>query len=279
MLKNVSGYSADHCRLSIYSSVTQRSALACAAIVGIVLFGSAAAWSQASGAQVPDAPDAATAQVTKAPAGPAVEPAALSPRPQQTPSTFGILSSYRVVNSDIAPPPESPKQKFVTTTEDSFNFSAVFVSALVAGYGLAANSTPEFGHGGVGYGRYLWHSAADRTVQNYMVGFIFPVATREDNRYYILGRGGFWHRTGYAMSRSLVTRTDSGRNAFNFSEVVGSGASAGVSIQYYPSKERTFSQVSEIWGLNVGLDAASFCIKEFWPDVSHRLFHSGEPKR
>ena len=57
----------------------------------------------------------------------------------------------------------SVKDKFVTASEDSFDYSAVFIPLVLAGYNLERNSTPEFGHGGVGYGRYLWHSAVDQT--------------------------------------------------------------------------------------------------------------------
>ena len=59
---------------------------------------------------------------------------------------------------------------------------------------------PEFHQGAVGYGRYFWHSAVDQTSENYMVEFIMPVVTREDTRFYTLGRGGFVKRTGYALA-------------------------------------------------------------------------------
>jgi hypothetical protein len=52
---------------------------------------------------------------------------------------------------------------------------------------------------------------------------------------------GFWlngwvGRTFYAVTRVLVTRQDDGSKMFNFSEVVGSGAAAGVSTVYYPKQ-------------------------------------------
>jgi hypothetical protein len=36
-----------------------------------------------------------------------------------------------------------------------------------------------------------------------------PTLTHEDIRYYTLGKGGFCKRTGYALSRAVVTRSDS----------------------------------------------------------------------
>jgi hypothetical protein len=52
-------------------------------------------------------------------------------------------------------------------------------------------------------------------------------------------RLGFAKRSAYAFTRLFVTRTDSGGETFNFFEIVGNGAGAGISDLYYPSQERT----------------------------------------
>lgn len=186
---------------------------------------------------------------------------------------FGVLPNFRAVNADQHLPPQSVKDKFITATQDSFDYSSIFVPLAVAGYDYGRNATPEFGTGGVAYGRYLWHSAVDQTVENYMVEFFVPVATHEDTRYYSLAHGGFLKRAGYSLSRAVVTRTDSGGSTFNFSEVVGAGAAAGISNLYYPSRERSFGNTGSQWGTSVAIDAASFFVKEFSPDISHALFH------
>jgi hypothetical protein len=148
--------------------------------------------------------------------------------------------------------------------------------ALVALYDLKRNSTPEFGHGGLGYGRYLWHSVVDQTSENYFVEFIVPVATHEDPRYYTLGRGGFGKRAIYSLSRVLITRKDDGGTEFNASEILGAGMSAGLSNLYYPSRERTFGNTATQWGTDIGIDALSLMVKEFWPDINQKLFHGKE---
>ena len=126
----------------------------------------------------------------------------------------------------------------------------------------------------LGYGRYLWHVAVDQTSENYMVEFFVPAATHEDTRFYTLGRGGFFTRAGYALSRVVVTRSDAGNPTFNIAEVVGAGISAGISSTYYPTRERSFLNTGSQWGVNVAIDAMAFVAKEFWPDINHRLFHS-----
>jgi hypothetical protein len=192
---------------------------------------------------------------------------------EQTKRILGIIPNFRAVSTDQHLPPQSVKEKFVTATEDSFDYSAIAIPAAVAGYNYLRNSTPEFGTGGVGYGRYLWHVAVDQTSENYMVEFFVPAATREDTRFYTLGRGGFFTRAGYALSRVVFTRSDAGNPTFNIAEVVGAGISAGISSTYYPTRERSFSNTSSQWGVNVAIDAMAFVAKEFWPDINRRLFH------
>ncbi len=199
------------------------------------------------------------------------------PANKQTTRILGILPNFRAVSADVHLPPQTVKQKFTTASEDSFDYSALFVPLAIAGYDLESNPDPEFGSGGVAYGRYLWHAAVDQTSENFFVEAIVPSLTHEDNRYYTLGHGGFVKQAGYALTRVIITRSDSGKNVFNASEVIGAGASAGLSSVYYPVRERSFGNTADQWGLNVGIDALSFVVKEFWPDINHALFHGAPP--
>jgi len=193
---------------------------------------------------------------------------------QQTKRILGIVPNFRAVSTDEKLPPETIKDKFVSATEDSFDYSSIFIPAVIAGYNMEKRATPQFHQGAAGYARYFWHSAVDQTSENYMVEFIFPTITHEDSRYYTLGRGGFFKRTGYALSRAVVTRSNSGASVFNISEVFGAGASAGISNLYYPSASRSVGNTMSEWVEDVGIDAASFWFREFWPDINRHVFHN-----
>jgi hypothetical protein len=192
----------------------------------------------------------------------------------QTKRILGVIPNFRAVNANTKLPPQSPKEKLLTATLDSFDYSSLVLPAIVAGYSQATNATPEFHQGAAGYARYYWHSYVDQAVENYMVEAIGPIITHQDNRYYTLGQGGFLKRAGYALSRAVITRNDAGSNTFNSSEVIGAGAAAGISNLYYPSRERTFSNTASKWGVNVGIDAGTFVFKEFWPDINNAFFHT-----
>jgi hypothetical protein len=193
---------------------------------------------------------------------------------QQTKRILGIVPNFRAVSADEKLPPETVKEKFVDATEDSFDYSSIFFPAVIALYNMHERTTPQFREGAAGYARYFWHSAVDQTSENYFVEFIFPTVTHEDSRYYTLGHGGFFKRTGYALSRAVVTRSNSGAPVFNISEVFGAGASAGVSNLYYPSASRSVGNTMSQWAEDVGIDAGTFWFREFWPDINRHVFHN-----
>ncbi len=220
---------------------------------------------------LPDAPQPSYSQ--SYPSSPSTSP---KPNPQiddsegeQTKRILWIIPNYRAVSASTILPPLSPKTKFVLATQDSFDYSSFILAGLLAGYSQAVNSSPEFHQEASGYGRYYWHSFMDEAVGNYFTEAIIPAATHEDPRYYTLGHGGFVHRTGYAVSRLFITRTDSGGNTFNFSEIAGNLMGAGVSNLYYPAQERTFGKTAEKWGTQIGVDGIANLLKEFWPDIRH----------
>ena len=228
-----------------------------------------------------DSPSQSTATPAQSPSNNASAPQNQPAQPaqgdltgQQTKRILGIVPNFRAVSADTKLPPETVKEKFIDCTEDSFDYSSIFIPAVIAGYNMKERATPEFHQGAAGYARYFWHSAVDQTSENYMVEFIFPALTHEDSRYYTLGHGGFVKRTGYALSRAVITRSNSGAQVFNISEIFGAGAASGISNMYYPSASRSVGNTASEWAEDVGIDAASFWFKEFWPDINRRLFHN-----
>jgi len=185
-----------------------------------------------------------------------------------------VIPNYRAVSANVQLPPLTAEGKFWLATQDSFDYSSFIVTGVVAGISQARNDTPEFQHGAAAYGRYYWHTFVDQTVGNYFTEAILPTVAHQDPRYYTLGRenGGFVHRAGYAMTRLIITRTDSGGSAFNLSEIVGNAVGAGISDLYYPPPERTLSKTGQKWSLQLGLDALFNVAKEFWPDINHDIF-------
>ena len=200
--------------------------------------------------------------------------AGASPDEAQPKRIMGLMPNFRSVSAGEIVPQETARMKLVTATQDNFDYTSLFFDGWIAADSFLAKATPEFHQGAAGYARYYWHTVADQSIENYFVELIVPAITHEDSRYYAMGRegGGFWKRTGYSLSRVVVTKTDTGGRTFNYSEITGSAVAAGISNFYYPTKEQTVSNAMQNWGLDITYDAVTFMFHEFWPDINRTVF-------
>jgi hypothetical protein len=193
-------------------------------------------------------------------------------QPQQTKRMFWVVPNFAAVNANAQLPPLSTREKFVLAAHDSItDYSSYTWAGVLAGQAMLLNSDPELGHGIAGYGRYYWRTFVDGISGTFFTEAIVPAITHEDPRYYTMGQGGFFHRTGYAISRAFVTKTDSGGTTFNWSEVAGNGLEAGLSNAYYPPEERTLSQTAMNWGVQMESAVLNHVFQEFWPDIRKKI--------
>ena len=184
---------------------------------------------------------------------------------------FGVLPNYRTVDASVPFRALSSHVKFTIASKDSFDYPLVFLGGVLAAVGQLANQNPSFGQGLGGYARRLGTSYGDQAIGNMMTEAIFPSLLREDPRYFRLGKGSTASRAVYAATRIFVTRTDAGAHRFNFAEVLGNAAAAAISNAYYPDG-RTASNNAAKLAEQLGTDALSQVLKEFWPDIKHKLF-------
>lgn len=191
--------------------------------------------------------------------------------PEQSKRLMWVVPNFGAVNANTQLPPMSTREKFTLARNDSFDYSAFVWTGILAFQSYELNSDPELGSGIAGYGRYYWRGFLDGVSGTYFTEAIIPAITHEDPRYFTLGQGGFFRRTAYALSRTFITRTDSGGRSFNWSEVGGGALEAGLSNAYYPPEEQGFSQTFRNFGTQMESAALNNVAKEFWPDVRHKL--------
>jgi hypothetical protein len=235
-------------------------------------------------AKLPDAPSSLYEQQQPAPpaqsdqnspsSGTNTQAAPPPAGPQQTKRILGIMPNFSAVSADTKLPPQTPKQKFIIAAKNSFDYSSFMIAGIQSGISMATNSYPEFHQGAAGYGRYYYHTLLDTADANFMVAGLWPVVFHQDNRFYTLGHGNPGKRALYAVTRVIITRTDSGRKTFNASEIVGTGSAAGLSTLYYPDAYGTWTKVGQRWLTSCIIDSINFSLKEFWPDINHKFFHT-----
>ena len=188
----------------------------------LTLVSPALAWSQTQFTDQDNFPDYAP-QTPASPSNPAPAPPPDSAvaRPSQKPAPedkkddaeaqqskrmFYVIPNFAAVNAHTQLPPLSTREKFVLAAHDSLiDYSSFVWTGILAGQAMALNSDPELGHGAAGYGRYYWRTFADGVSGTFFTEAIVPAITHEDPRYYTMGEGGFFRRTGYAISRTFIT--------------------------------------------------------------------------
>jgi hypothetical protein len=201
---------------------------------------------------------------------------------------FFALPNFLTVQNAGQVPPLSPKQKFSIVARSAFDYVQYPWYGLLSGISQAEDSEPGYGQGWAGYGKRYGSAFADGTIENFMVGAVLPSLFHQDPRFFQEEQGTFFHKAGYAVSRIVVTRTDSGKAQFNFSEILGSAISASISTNtYHPTStilqtpngprfipsDRTLTNTASVWGTQLGYDTITIVIKEFWPDVHRKLSH------
>jgi hypothetical protein len=194
-----------------------------------------------------------------------------STKPSGRKRTFGLMPAYGIVDEGMHPPALNAGQKFGLATQYIDPYTFVFVAAE-AGINQASNSPREYGQGAEGFGKRYGAEFADGLTNSIFTTGVYPSLLRQDPRYYRRGSGAFFNRAVYAASRVLVTRQDSQRQAFNFSEILGNLTSASIAITYYPASQRDFSDVGQRAGVQLGFDAGFNLLKEFYPDIQRKFF-------
>ncbi len=225
---------------------------------------------------LPEAPKPQTPQQTpsSAPGTPPAENPTNGKRGFGKTHIFWVIPNYRADESGEIFKPLTPKQKMKVAFDDSFDPSAFLVAGVFAGVSMAQRQYPHFGVGAEGFGKYYGGAFADQAIGNIMTEGLFPIALHQDPRYFTKNKGGFWRRTGYAISREVITYGDDGRNHFNTSEITGNFVAAGISNLYYPAADRSFANTANKWGQQLGLDTFFNITKEFWPDIRRKVFHT-----
>jgi hypothetical protein len=223
--------------------------------------------------QIQPIPDAPTPPSSTAPKNVASASGPNSP-PATNPTNDRILwtlPNYLTVENADHVAPLTVKEKFKITAKDCFDPVEFPFTAILAGISQAQNSEPSYGQGLKGYGKRFAMSFADNTLGNFVTEAVFPSMLRQDPRYFRMGEGGFVRRTGYVLSRLVITRSDSGQSQFNFSEIGGNAVASEISLAYHPAAERRISNALGIWETQIVWDGVANELKEFWPDMHRKM--------
>src|SRR5215471_1637811 len=159
-------------------------------------------------------------------------------------------------------------QMFLDQEKDPINFLGATIDAAEA---QISNDDPTFGQGARGYSKRYLAAVTDQATSDFFGVFLYPTIFHQDPRYYRQGQGSFQSRLGHALSHRWVTRTDSGRRMFNFSEWSATISSKAISNLYHPGNDRGFGSTASRVGWSIGNNMVWDVVREFWPEIAHKL--------
>lgn len=188
---------------------------------------------------------------------------------------LGVIPNYLTVEDpqqNVGP--LTARQKFALFAKETFDPFTGAAAAAGAALSQIDNDNPKYGRGAGPYGERFGAAVADITTQNFFSDAVLASLLHEDPRYFRKGQEyGVWHRVGYALSRVVVTRADSGQRTFNYSGVLGIGMGIGLSNAYYPDASVSGKEVATRFGTSFAAAALGNLLPEFWPDIHEKLFH------
>lgn len=190
---------------------------------------------------------------------------------------FDVLPNYGTVEGKKKLLPLTSGQKFRLATAGVFDWGAYPFNGVLSAIGQAKNDPPSWGQGWGAYAKRYGANFADNSIGTFNTVAIYPSLLHEDPRYYQMGSGPMFHRFGYGLSRLFVTKTDSGVNRFNYSEIVGNATAAAISNIYHAPEDRTAGRNASTLGFLILYDGLSNELKEFWPDIRRKVLHKNNP--
>jgi hypothetical protein len=186
---------------------------------------------------------------------------------------MGVLPNYGTINTPTPQTaPLTARQKWhlvVVETVDPFNLAN---STLGAGFSQIGNQMPSYGEGGVAFAKRFGAAIGDMTSQNIFSGGLLACVLHRDPRYFRKGpQARVAYRLVYSAGQLFLAKQDSGRWAFNGSNIFGMMMGIGTSNLYYPRGSRNWDVMGDrvITSLTGGL--IGNLQAEFWPDLQKVL--------
>jgi hypothetical protein len=108
--------------------------------------------------------------------------------------------------------------------------------------------------------------------------WLFPTILHQDPRYFPSRQTNILDRMAYAVSRTVITRSDNGNNVFNSSLILTLLFTSALANGYKPNYEESFPATMANTFAGLGAVAQINLLNEFWPDLK-TLFTTHQPTK
>jgi hypothetical protein len=142
----------------------------------------------------------------------------------------------------------------------------------VAAWDHARKFPKEWGSRPIGFADRLGSEYAQYILsQTIQLGF--SAIHKEDPRYFRVGQGSFFRRTGHAIRAAVIVSDTRGGQTLAIGEIAGAFGSWAVATQWWePRSEQSFGHVMLWGGTPILTKAGRNVLREFWPDAKRKFF-------
>jgi hypothetical protein len=194
---------------------------------------------------------------------PRVEVAEEEIKEQEKQRVLGVIPNFYVSYVSNAAPLSS-KQKFELAWRSTVDPVTFVLTGAIAGVEQANDTYKGYGQGAQGYGKRYGATYADAVTGTFIGSAILPSLLKQDPRYFYKGTGTAQSRILYAIANAFICKGDNRRWQPNYSSIMGSLASGGISNLYYPASDRNGVGLTfENTLIGIGTTAATNILQEF----------------
>lgn len=145
----------------------------------------------------------------------------------------------RTIRPGFLAPPPTAKMKFGMAWRKPASIGGFSAALFSAGWSHLNDNRPHYGTDSAAFGERFGAAYLRQASQSFFNYGLYSTLFRTDPRYYVLGpTHTFRRRAIYAASRSVITRSDSGKNVPNFALILGSLSASALSNAYFPDRDR-----------------------------------------
>jgi hypothetical protein len=223
---------------------------------------------------IAQAPAGAGTGTSSVPDSPQPKPQGASNPTMETTSRFiGYVTNRSIVFPDIATSegPLSTAEKFRLFVNQSISPPYILAAGISAAYSQARDVPAAYGQGWDAYGGRYGAEIARASSNSFFSTFVFSSVLHQDPRFFPQNHPSLWGSVKYSAVRVFVTRTDSGRDTFNTSGIVGTIAAEALANSYLPVSEQTGAKNAERIGTDLAWKLAANMFKNYWPTLFHSM--------
>ena len=171
---------------------------------------------------------------------------------------------------DSPQPKLSAKGKALLALDNTFGPQRLGERLFVTGIAQLRGDPYEWGGGTQGFAMRFGSRVAHVGIRN-SIRLGIDVGLKIDPRYDRCECSGFKARTGHALRRVVMSRTDSGREIFAIDNFAGAYVTPVIYHTWYPDRLNTANRLVAEGSLSLGWHAVGNVVREFWPEIRSRI--------